>query len=94
MPVTQVVAARRSGAVRVAIGHGVGYGSVRGVKINREGPWAGPSGTSVGISLTRVVTGATRIVVSRGRTEFLVSTTTGRRLSPGTSANQMSPRSG
>jgi hypothetical protein len=37
MPVTQVVAARRCGAVRVAIGHGVGYGSVRGVKINREG---------------------------------------------------------
>ena len=60
----------------------------------RGRPWAGPRGTSVGMSLTRVVTGATRIVVSRGRTELLVSTTTGRRLSPGTSANQTSPRSG
>ena len=60
----------------------------------RARPCAGPSGTSVGISLTRVVTGATRIVLSRGRTELRVSTTTGRRLLPGTSANQTSPRSG
>ncbi|MDA8315052.1 MAG: hypothetical protein M0010_07730 [Actinomycetota bacterium] len=46
------------------------------------------------MSLTRLVTGTTSTVVNRGRAELLVSTTTGRRLSPGIPAIQTSPRSG
>src|SRR5207245_8044762 len=45
----------------------------------RDRPWAGPRGTSVGMSRTRVVTGATRMVVSWTRTELRVEATTARR---------------
>jgi len=57
-------------------------------------PSASLSGTSVGISRIRVVTGATGSVVRRGMTESRVRIMTGRRLSPGLSANQTPSRGG